>query len=230
MEKVVIFGNSAGTHLIYSLMMEDTAYQVEGFTVDKAYIKEEKFCGLPVVPFDEIEAIYPPGEYKMLVSILANRINKTRAEKYLLAKAKGYQFISYISSKATTSPDLIMGENCFISDFAICRPSVRIGNNVMIMSGSLIGLDSVIKDHCYIAARATLLGENVVEPYSFIGANATVLEGITVAREGVVGAGVVVHENTQEKGVYRVPPPTLLPISSDRLDHFLFRKQKASPR
>ncbi len=223
MEKVIIFGASAGTHLLYSLLTSDSPYRVLGFTVDRAYLKEQDFCGLPVVPFEEVETIYPPNEYRMLVAVLGNRVNKTRAEKYLEAKAKGYQFISYVSSKATTWPDLVMGENCFISDFVVCRPSLVLGDNVMVMTGALLGLDTVLKDHCYIAARATLLGENTVEPYSFIGANSTVLEGVTVARECVIGAGAVIHEDTQEKGVYRVTPPTLMPLPSDKLERILFR-------
>jgi sugar O-acyltransferase (sialic acid O-acetyltransferase NeuD family) len=224
-EKLIIFGASAGARLIYHILTEDSAYQIAGFTVDREYVKEPEFCGLPVVPFDEVQAAFPPGEYKMLVAILGDRVNKTRAEKYLEAKAKGYEFISYVHSKATRSPDLIIGENCFISDFAICRPSVKIGNNVMVMSMALLGIDAVVEDHCYIAVRASLLGGNRIEPYSFIGANSTILEGITVARECVIGAGAVIHENTQAKGVYRVAPPTLLPLPSDRLAKFLFRKQ-----
>ena len=224
MEKVIIFGASAGARLIYYSLAQDSSCQVVGFTVDRSYIKEPELCGLPVIPFEEVESIYPPSECKMLVAVLANRINKTREEKYLQAKAKGYQFISHISSKATTYPDLVIGENCFIGDFAICRPSVRIGNDVIIFSGASVGIDSVIKDHCYIAARALLLGENTVEPYAMVGANSTILEGVTVARECVIGAGAIVHEDTQEKGVYRAAPPTLLPLPSDKLSRVLFRK------
>ena len=116
MEKVVIFGASAGARLIYSFLANDSRYHVAGFTVDRDYLKEQEMCKLPVVPFEEIEAIYPPGEYKMLVAVLAHRINKTRQEKYLQAKAKGYQFITYISPKATIWPGLTIGENCFIAD------------------------------------------------------------------------------------------------------------------
>jgi len=101
MEKVVIFGAASGTRVLYSLLAQDSPGKVVGFTVDRKYLKERQFCGLPVVPFEEVESIYPPSEYKMLVPNLAIRVNKVRAEKYLQAKAKGYQFISYVSSRAT---------------------------------------------------------------------------------------------------------------------------------
>lgn len=224
MEKVIIFGASGGTRLIYQSIVQDAICQVVGFTVDRDYLKEKEYCGLPVVPFEDIESIYPPNEYKMLVAILGHRLNKTREEKYHLAKAKGYQFITHISSRAFVHPDLVIGENCFIDDFVVCRPSVQIGNNVIVFSGASIGVDSVVKDHCYLAARALLLGGNTIEPYSFIGANSTILEDVKVARECMIGAGVVLHEDSQEKGVYRTTPPTLLPVSSDKLGKLLFRR------
>lgn len=104
MEKVVIFGPSAGAKLAHFSLTHDSPYEVVAFTIDRSYIKEEKFCGLPVIPFEEVESIYPPDGYKMFVSILASRVNKTRAEKYQQAKTKGYELISYVSSKAITSP------------------------------------------------------------------------------------------------------------------------------
>jgi sugar O-acyltransferase (sialic acid O-acetyltransferase NeuD family) len=226
MEKVVIFGTSAAAVLSHFSLSNDSPYEVVAFTVDRSYIKEEKLCGLPVVPFEEIESTYPPEGCKMLVSIFASRVNKTRAEKYEQAKTKGYKLINYISSKAITWPDLVVGDNCFIGEGCICRPFLKIGNNVMVLPGAFLGHDSVIKDHCFIAARAVLLGAVTVEPFSCIGANATILDGVTVARAGVIGAGSVIQENTQEKGVYKTNPPTLLPLPSDRLENILFARRR----
>ena len=189
-------------------------------------MKEQVFRGLPVVPFEEVESIYPPGDYKMHVAVFASRVNKTRAEKYQQAKEKGYELISYISSKAITWPDLVIGDNCFISEGSICRPFLKIGNDVIVMPGASLGHDTVIKDHCFISARATLLGAVTVEPYSIIGANATILDGVTVARECVIGAGSVIQANTQEKGVYKTNPPTLLPLPSDKLENILFARRR----
>ena len=225
MEKVIIFGTSTAAKLSHFYLTHDSPYEVVAFTVDRSYIKEEKLCGLPVVPFEEVESIYPPENYKMLVSIFASRVNKTRAEKYHQAKTKGYQLISYISSKAITWPDLVIGDNCFIGAGSICMPFLKIENNVIILAGVSLGHDSVVKDHCFIASQATLLGAVTVEPYACIGANATILDSVTVARECVIGAGSVIHENTQEKGVYKVNPPTLLPLKSDRLENLLFARR-----
>lgn len=225
MERVVIFGTSAAAILSHFSLTHDSPYEVAAFTVDRNYMKEQELRGLPVVPFEEVESIYPPGDYKMLVAVFASRVNKTRAEKYQQAKTKGYELISYISSTAITWPGLVVGDNCFIGEGSICRPFLKIGNNAMIMAGTFLGHDSVIKDHCFIASRAVLLGGVTVEPYCCLGANSTILDGVTVARACVIGAGAVIHENTQEKGVYRVNPPTRLPLPSDKLENLLFARR-----
>jgi sugar O-acyltransferase (sialic acid O-acetyltransferase NeuD family) len=225
-EKIVLFGTSAGAVQCHYTLTHDSPYEVVAYTVDRSYITEERLKGLPVVPFEEIESIFPPNSYKMLVAVLASRVNKTRAEKYDQAKAKGYEMIRYISTRALTWPDLVVGDNCVIHEGAICRPFAKIGNNVSILPGAFIGPDAVIKDHCYIGPRAVVLGAVTVEPYCVIGANSTILDGVTIARECVIGAGSFIHENTKEKEVYRVNPPSRLPLTSDKLENILFRRRQ----
>lgn len=225
MSKIIIFGTSAGARLAHFSLLHDSPHEVVAFTVDAQYIREPAFCGLPVVPFEEMEALYPPDDYEMFVSILASRVNKTRAEKYQQAKTKGYRFINYVSSRAIVWPDLQLGENCFIGEGSLARPFLTLGNNVLVMAGTFLGHDSVIEDHCFVASRATLLGGVTVKPYCVLGANCTVLDGVTVAERCVIGAGAVIHENTQAQGVYRVTPPTRLPLSSERMENMLFRSE-----
>jgi sugar O-acyltransferase (sialic acid O-acetyltransferase NeuD family) len=217
MEHLVIFGATELAEMSHFYLTHDSPYEVSAFTVDRDYIKEETLNGLPVVPFEEIESTYPPGDYKMLVAIWYGRVNKTRAEKYYQVKAKGYELISYISSKAITWPGLVVGDNCLVFENTVCHLFAQIGNNVIIRSSCEIGHHSIIKDHCYVAPRAVVLGGVTVEPYCFIGANSTIRNDITIASECVVGAGALVLEDTEEKCVYKGNPAVLLPKKSDEL-------------
>jgi sugar O-acyltransferase (sialic acid O-acetyltransferase NeuD family) len=220
-EKVVIFGAIEAAILSHFYLTHDSPYEVVAFTVNRAYIKEKTLCGLPIVPFEDIESIYPPGEYKMLIAILFGRLNRTREEKYHQAKVKGYQLVSYISSKAVTWPGLVVGDNCFIAENCVIQPYAKIGNNVTISTGSIIGHHSVINDHCFLAAGTIVLGLVTIEPYCFLGGNVTIRDGVTIARECIIGAGVFISENTQERGVYICIPPELLPNTSDVLSQWL---------
>jgi sugar O-acyltransferase (sialic acid O-acetyltransferase NeuD family) len=221
MGKVIIFGNSLFAELYYDCLTHDSPYEVVAFTVDRDYITEDRLFGLPVVPFADIESLFPPSQYKMIISISFQRVNRLREEKYLQAKAKGYDLISYISSKATTWPGLVTGDNCTIGTNSSVEPFVKIGNNVTVTNSVVLGHHVVLKDHSFVAPGAVILGGVTVESHCLIGANATIKEGVTVARECIIGTGVSITKNTQERGVYFNRPPELFPKRSDELREWL---------
>ena len=219
--KVLVFGNQELAQMNYFYLTHDSPFEVVAFTVDQAYLKEETLCGLPVVPFEKVELIYPPTKYKMAVFLGFRDVNRFREKKYTQAKAKGYETVSYVSSKAITWPDIVVGENSMISEAAVVQPNAKIGDNVIISSGTLVGHHSKIQDHCFIAARTVLLGNVTVEPFCILGANCTIKHGITIRRECIIGSGSYISEDTQEKGVYITDPAKLMPKSSDKLSRLL---------
>ena len=216
-KKVVIVGAAEMAMMAYFYLTHDSPYEVAAFTVDRKYIRDESLCGLPVVPFEEIETTYPPGDFEMLVAISFSKQNSTRADKYFQVKAKGYGLIKYVSSKAITWPGLVIGDNSLVCEGSVINPFVEIGNNVVI-AGSFIGHHSIVKDHCFLAANSVVLGCATIEPYSVIGANATILDKVVVARECIIGAGVTVNRSTMERAVYVDNPPELLPKSSNAMN------------
>jgi len=216
-EKVVLFGVGQVASRAYWYLTHDSPYEVVAFTVDPEYIEEDKLFGLPVIPFDDIESICPPNEYKMFLSISFRGMNKLRAEKYYQAKAKGYQLVNYVSSKATTWPGLVIGDNCLIQTNSVIEPFAEIGNDVTVGVNTLVSHNAVIKDHCSIIHHAVVLGNVTVEPYCIIGANATIRDHVTIAEGCMIGAGALILEDTVEKGVYKGNPAVLLPITSDKL-------------
>ena len=217
MEKVIIFGNGELADIAYFYLTHDSPYDVVAFTADKKYIKDNILSGLPIVSFEDVESIYSPDKFKMFVPLSYKNVNKLRAEKYYLVKDKGYQLISYVSSKATTWPGLAVGENCFILENNVIQPFVEIGNNVILWSGNHIGHHSKIKDHCFLASHIVVSGAVTIEPFCFLGVNATIRDHITIGRECVIGADALILKNTQEKGVYAGQPARTASFTSDKL-------------
>lgn len=225
MSKIIIYGNTAAAIQSLYDFSTDSEHDVVAFTVNRSEVRETEFCGLPLIPFDEVEKIYPPNEYKMFVAIYYNRVNKIRRQYFEEAKAKGYELVSYVSSKAIVWPDLEIGENCMICDGANVRPYTKIGVNTFIMPNVVVGHDCIVDDHCYLAIGAVMLAGSKVCTGSVIGGNATILNGITVANSCIVGAGAVMNKNTKEKEVYTVNPPVLQALSSDQLANLIFKVQ-----
>jgi sugar O-acyltransferase (sialic acid O-acetyltransferase NeuD family) len=221
MQKIIIFGNSKYAELMYSYLTYDTSFEVAGFTVDPKYIKEDTLFGLPVVSFDHVELTFPPAEYEMLVSLSYQKLNRLREEKYYQAKVKGYNLLNYISSKTTTWPGLIIGDNCIIFENTTLQPFVKIGNNVAIGAGVLIGHHSVIMDHCFISPGVMILGGVTVGPYCLIGANSTIKEEVNIASECLIASGVTITSDTREREVYIGRSPKALKKPSNELRTWL---------
>ena len=125
---LIIFGTAEMASLAKFYFTHDSDHKVIAFTADDEYVVEDKFEGLPVIPFGEIKKRYGPDQFMMHVALSYMKLNQLRAAKYEQAKAAGYRLVSYISSKATTWPDLNIGDNCFILEDQTIQPTVTLGN------------------------------------------------------------------------------------------------------
>lgn len=202
MSKVVIFGVYDTAELAYYYLTNDSEHEVVAFTVTRDYFEKKYFKCLPVVPFEELEDIYPPSEYKFFAPMTGKKMNELREKVYFEAKEKGFELISYISSKATVFTDTKIGDNCFILEDNTIQPFVNIGNNVVLWSGNHIGHHSLIKDHVFFTSHVVLSGHCIVEPYCFIGVNATIRDGITLAKGSFISMSTSVTKHTEPWGVY----------------------------
>lgn len=217
MKPVVIFGTGDIAQIAHFYLTHDSEYQVAGFTVDHEYLSALKFCELPVIAFEEVEAHYPPDQFDMLVAVSYTKVNQIRTQKYEEAKCKGYRLISYVSSKATTWAGLNIGENCFIFEDNTIQPFVRIGKNVTLWSGNHVGHHAEIGDNCFISSHVVISGGVKVGDNCFIGVNATIRDHVSIAKNCVIGAGALILQDTQENGVYTANPARLSKVPSDRL-------------
>jgi len=215
MAKVIIFGLMDFASLAHFYLKHDSEHEVVAFTVTKEFLpKEHTFEGLPVVPFEDVESLYEPDEFRFFAPMSHRKMNAVREGIYLTAKRKGYSFISYISSKATTFPEAQIGENCFILEDNTIQPFTTIGNNVMMWSGNHIGHHGTIKDHVLFTSHVVLSGHCVVESYCFFGVNATIRDALHIEEGTLVGMGACVTKSTEAWGIYTGNPAKKAAASS----------------
>jgi sugar O-acyltransferase (sialic acid O-acetyltransferase NeuD family) len=204
MAKIVVFGTSQWAELAHFYLTHDSPHEVAGFTVDRPYMQLTEFKKLPVVPYDEVEKHFPTQEFEMFIPISFKGMNHARAEKYQDAKDRGYRLISYVSSKASTFPGFVCGDNCFIFEDNTIQPFVKIGNNVVMWSGNHIGHHSTIGDHVTITSHVVISGCCTVEDFCFFGVNSTIRDETVIAHDTLVGMGVSILKDTQPYEVYKV--------------------------
>lgn len=205
MSRIVIFGAGKIADQAYFYLTNDSPHEIVAFTVDREYLREAEKLGLPVVPFEEVQNVYPPDDFQMFVAVGYQDLNRFRAKKYEEAKAKGYELISYVSSRAANFGGVEVGDNCFVLEFAVLQPCSKIGNDVFIWSSNHIGHHATIGEHCYIAGNVVISGNTRIEPYCFIGVSATLGHEITVGKESFIGAGSLVTKNVEPGSVYVTP-------------------------
>ena len=207
MAKVIIFGILDTAELAYFYLKHDSKHEVVAFSVTRDYLPEDrKFDGLPIVPFEEVEKMYDPSEFRFFAPMTAGKMNHLRESIYNKIKEKGYSCISYVSSKATIYPGAKVGENCFILEDNTIQPFTPIGNNVVLWSGNHIGHHGEIKDHVFFTSHVVLSGHCIVGPYCFFGVNSAIRDYTHIAEGSFIAMGANVVKDTEPWGVYKGCP------------------------
>lgn len=208
MAKIIIFGVQDFAELAHYYLTNDSAHEVVAFSVNEQYLPHEKlFCGLPVVSFEQIEQTFPPSAFDFFAPMAPNKMNTLREQIYKAIKNKGYNLISYISSKTSWFNNEI-GDNCFILEDNTIQPFTTIGNNVILWSGNHIGHHSVIKNNIMFTSHVVLSGHCVVEDYCTFGVNSTIRDGLVIAEGTFVAMGACLIQNSEPWSMYKGNPAT----------------------
>lgn len=186
MKKLVIFGIEDYAEIVCEYFQHDSEYEVVGFTVNREYMKDKEYCGLPVVPFEDVETCFPPETHDMHVAIVYYNLNRDRARICAEAKARRYSLASYISSKAFVWHNVKLGEHCFIFENNVLQPFAEIGDNCILWSGNHIGHSSKIGSNVFISSHVVISGHCVVGNNCFLGVNSTMANGLTLGKESWV--------------------------------------------
>lgn len=217
MKPLVIFGCGDIGQLAHFYFTTDTDRTLAGFTVDAAYKTTDTFCGLRVVPFEEVVQQFPPASHDLFIAVSYNQLNQLRAKKVAEARARGYSLATYCSSRATVLTREPFGENCFILEDNTIQPFVKIGHNVTLWSGNHIGHHSTIEDDCFITSHVVVSGGVRIASKCFIGVNATLRDHITIGESSIIGAGAIILRNVAPHSLYRTTATERSPITSDKV-------------
>lgn len=205
--KVVIFGVLDTAELAHYYLSTDSPYEVVAFTVSKDYLESSVFkprygeSEYPVVAFEELVKIYPPSEYLLFVPMTGIKMNMIRKQIYLKGKEMGYEYISYVSSKATVCHNKI-GENCFILEDNTLQPFTEIGNNVVMWSGNHIGHHGKIEDHVFFTSHVVLSGHCHVKERAWLGVNSTIRDFTTIGEGCLIAMGSLITKSTENESFY----------------------------
>lgn len=196
MKKVIIYGAGAYGKLFFYEADHFGIIDIEAFTVDMKFLNKERECGLPVVPFEEVEKIYPADKYDMMV-LCGYSVMRNRLKMYNKAKEKGYSLVNYISPHAFLENEIEMGDNNIIMANATVGYDGIIGNDNIIRQNVYLGHEFTMGNHSIISTGCTLGGRCKIEDLVFFGIGATARGYITYGKESLIGVGSNVIKNVE---------------------------------
>ena len=202
MENIVIVGTSTTADNIYHFVKKYSLFNILGFAVNSAYKEVEYFKGKPVFEIERLESVIDKQRDYLFIAIQWNNLNADRRDVYIELKNKGYKFANIVSPYAIVHGSLL-GDNCWISDFACIEPNAKVYNNVFVKSCALIGDHSIVDDHCFIGAKSTIGGGARIGKQSFIGLGAIVFDEVQIGIICIVGAATSIKRNLPDFSVYK---------------------------
>lgn len=218
-KKLIIFGSGSFAEYAIYVFQNDSFYEVVALTVEAAFrpTDDHNHCQLPVVCFEEVEEIYPPSEYLMFIAVGNNWLRQRLFEE---SRKKGFQFASYLSSKALHWDDLVHGDHVFIGDASFIQPFVGIGQNSVIFA-STVGHHAKIGENVLLSG-CTLGGNTEIGCNSFVGMNAAIKQDVKVGKNNIIGMGCSITHDTNNDEVYSSSSSRKREISSQRIkDRYL---------
>ena len=202
MKPIVIFGAGKIAEVILYFFTHHSDRQVVACTVDKDYLPDSQWQGLPVVAFDEITHSYSPETHDMFIALGYQDLNILRTDKCAQARQLGYNLASYVHPNSGLPMYCVYGDNCFIMNQVLIHPRVRLGNNVFIWSGAMVGHHSSIGDNCWLTSCANISGVVTMGKNCFLAVNATIAHGISIGDNCFIGANALVTKTTKAEEVY----------------------------
>jgi sugar O-acyltransferase (sialic acid O-acetyltransferase NeuD family) len=215
---LVIVGVGETAAIAYEYFTHDSPRTVTAFSADPDFFQGKTFCGLPVVPLNQLAARYDPHEHDAFVAVSSTRLNRLRTRLFHEVKAAGFSCASYVSSRAFVWHTATIGENAFVFENNVLQHGVRVGDNVVLWSGNHIGHQTAIGDNCFVSSHVVISGFCEIGESSFLGVNSCLVDGAKVGHDVVVGAGAVVIGDLEPRGVYVGNPAR--PTGGDSFDSF----------
>lgn len=219
MRKVVIFGDTSFAGILAEYIHSDTQDTVVAFTVDPDYIKDRRtFENLPLVPFDQVNNLFPANDHYLLVALSA-AVKRKHYNAFIMEQARvlGYPLYSFVHSSAFVAKSATLGENVLIFPQAIIEPRAIIHDGVIVRSGAYVSHETEIGAYSYLAPRVAFSGNVVTGKHCFFGTNCTIRDRLKIGHDVVVGAGAVVLKDLNDKTVIKASEGQILDIDRFKL-------------
>lgn len=221
MERVLIFGDTMfSKEMMNYILGHKGDYEIVGFTLDKNYIKQKKFCGFNVYPFEELNDYFDMSDVGIILAIGYHEMNDHREKVFNECKKRNYRIASYID-KSVINYAKEIGEGNIILDFVQLRHDCVIGNGNIIKGTSDIAHDAIVGDFNYFAGLCHIGGAVKIGNKNFLGISCIIKNEVEVGYKNVIGAAVYLPKDLDKFIVVSPSQNRYVQVNEKRVGMFL---------
>lgn len=220
LKDVVIISTGTAAEVLAYYIDHMSDYNLVGFAVDRAFLREEEFLGRPVTAWDEISTRFPPGQAKLIGPPTYARLNAFRRDRYVEGKAMGYEFASYVHPGSVIMTEDI-GDHCVILHGVTVLPRTRICDNVVIWCDTHVGHHCVIGAHTFLSAQVGIAGNTTIGEECYLAGKVGVTNGRRIGDRCAIMNAALVKDNVSDDSVVVGPDAITKRFSSDRIKRLL---------
>ena len=204
-KKIILVGTGELSNDIRFFIERYNLFEVVGYAVNKEYLKETEYKGLPVYPLESLEEYVDKNTIYTFVAIYwFHYLNRERRKAFELLKDKGFKVANLISPKAEVLTENI-GEGNWICDYVYLDFKSKIGSNNIFRNYSYFGHYAEVDNHTFLGARTVIGGHTHIGSQNFIGISCTIFNNLTIGDKCILGAGTVVKRSVPDYSVVKMP-------------------------
>jgi len=201
--KIIIFGSSYQSAVIFSELKNFKNYKVIGFCDEKkttTQILQNKYKLKNLGNFRDISKKLN-NNIKGIIGVGENRIRK-KIVKDCYHINKKFKWVSLISKNVIIDRNVRIGEGSIILSGSVIRNDVKIGKHCLINSSCSIDHDSIISDFSSCGPGVVAGGNVFLGESSFVGIGSTIKHSIKIADNVFIGGHSYVNKSCSKGFLY----------------------------
>jgi sugar O-acyltransferase (sialic acid O-acetyltransferase NeuD family) len=194
--QLFVFGDTSYAQLVATYAAQDSAFDVVGFTVDKAFLKTDEIGGLPILPFEEL--LNAPDQAQAVFVACGYRNVRMRASLFERIATHGFIMPNIFAPNCYVAPGASLGHNNIVMPGAVVEHNVQLGDNNIVWSNATLCHDATFGSHNFVAANATVGGHVRVGSRNFLGFSSTIEQYRQMGDENLLGAMSFLHKDAHD--------------------------------
>lgn len=197
MEKIFIIGASGFAKEVYSLIVSEKKYEVNGFIDYNPAFNHLKINNQKVPIFDETEFLL---SNKKDVNIAIGIGDPNKIEK-IHQKFSEFNFPNIISDKASIGIDVSLGYGNIITQNVVLTANIKIGDLNVFNLNSTIGHDTKIDSFNVINPSVNISGSVTIGSKNLFGVGSIVLQQLCIGSKNIIGGSCLVTKNVDSESL-----------------------------